>query len=73
MIITTHPVPPYPRFLPNQETLVNQATGSSPPKKVFKQSRQKSVPLWGIKQTERLAPQNLEIFSKMFQHFNKDY
>ena len=30
MIITTHPVPPYPRFLPNQETLLNQVTGSSP-------------------------------------------
>ena len=31
MIITTHLVPPYPWFLPNQETLLNQVTGSSPP------------------------------------------
>ena len=30
MIITTHPVPPYPRFLPNREILLNQVTGSSP-------------------------------------------
>ena len=31
MIIITHPVPPYPQFLPNQETLLNWVTGSSPP------------------------------------------
>ena len=73
----TWPLPPtrfpYPRFLPNWETLLNQATGSSPPKKAFKQSRQKSGPLWWIQQTLRSGPQNSEIFSRKYSKSNKDY
>ena len=66
----TWPLPPtrfpYPQFLPNWETLLNQATSSSPPKKVFKQSKQKSRPLWWIQQTLRSGPQNSEIFSRKY-------
>ena len=40
---------------------------------MFKQSRQKSGPLWWIQQTLRSGPQNSEIFSRKYSKSNKDY
>ena len=49
MIITTHLVPPYPRFLPNWETLLNQVTGSFPPTEWLIIQEKDFPPLWWIK------------------------
>ena len=49
MIITTHPVPLYPRFLPNWKTLLNQVTGSFPPTEWLIIQEKGFPPLWWIK------------------------
>ena len=49
MIITTHPVLPYPWFLPNWETLLNQVTGSFPPTEWLIIQERDFPPLWWIK------------------------
>ena len=73
MIITTHPVPLYPRFLPNQETLLNQVTGSSPPAEWLIIQEKDFLPLWWIKKTQRQFSLNSEIFPKNNSKTNKDY